>query len=963
MDLISLLVFGVLVVPVLLFLTFRSHLKLGARVDAMERELAQLRTAAASRSVNAERGPAAQALTAHRDATPLPPAAADRPTASARVLPEDAQMAQLASGPPISAPQASATRDPARFDPAAAGQQADPGFDTAPRPGFAERAGIAIKGWFTSGNVPVKVGMLVLLAGVAALLKYASDQGWLHAPIELRLAGIAAVALVALVFGWLQRGVRREFALALQGGAIGVLLLTVFAAAKLYALIPLSAAFALSIVLVAGLGLLAALQDALALAVLGLLAGFLAPIWLSGGSGDHVVLFGWYALLNAAIFALAWVRAWKLLNLLGFVFTWGIGTAWGVLDYRPDQFWHTEPFLLLFFAFYLSLPVLHARLRPDAAAARIDGWLLFGTPLAAFTAQAALLLTRDLDASRLQLAFCALALAAIYAALAFGMRHLARSDQHRSRYEALVPAHALLAVGFATLAVPLACSARVTASVFALEGAALLWLGLRQHQRFTQWAGLGLQLAAAVAFALGVGNVGGYLIGNEAAGVPIHMRLIGNATFMGALVIAAAGFASAWALHAAGNRRWAAGAYVWAMLWWVGNAAHEIDRFVAGTAQPDALLAFAALTGWLAAEVLRRRPAAALAWTALVAMAVAIPLAFAQSGLHRQPFGGAGSWAWGLFLVLGVRSLLCLSAGPSRAETDARTQQVASWTQVAWWLVWPTALMLAGIDVASRFVLGSGWQWAIALLPWLAVALLALQRWAWLAWPLGIRFDARRLPFLCSCFGVLALGWLAALSNSGASAPLPWVALLNPLDLVQFAVLAAAARWSWSAQVPTALQRVRTVSLAAAGFLLVTTITLRAVHHWGGLRWNIDLFDHSLTQASLTIVWSVVGVAAWVAGSGRGQRALWLAGAVLMGIVLAKLVLVDRQHLGNLLGIGSFIAFGLLCTLVGYIAPAPPRRAAAEFAWDERLLPAAAPGAGRRFRLTQPSRRRRSRRF
>jgi uncharacterized membrane protein len=55
-----------------------------------------------------------------------------------------------------------------------------------------------------------------------------------------------------------------------------------------------------------------------------------------------------------------------------------------------------------------------------------------------------------------------------------------------------------------------------------------------------------------------------------------------------------------------------------------------------------------------------------------------------------------------------------------------------------------------------------------------------------------------------------------------------------------------------------------------------------------------------------------------------------LAGAVLMGVVLAKLVFVDRQHLGNRLGIGSFIAYGLLCTLVGYFAPAPPRTATEE---------------------------------
>jgi uncharacterized membrane protein len=42
-------------------------------------------------------------------------------------------------------------------------------------------------------------------------------------------------------------------------------------------------------------------------------------------------------------------------------------------------------------------------------------------------------------------------------------------------------------------------------------------------------------------------------------------------------------------------------------------------------------------------------------------------------------------------------------------------------------------------------------------------------------------------------------------------------------------------------------------------------------------------------------------------------------------VVLAKLLLVDRSHLGNLFGIASFISYGLLCTVIGYFAPAPPR--------------------------------------
>jgi uncharacterized membrane protein len=45
-----------------------------------------------------------------------------------------------------------------------------------------------------------------------------------------------------------------------------------------------------------------------------------------------------------------------------------------------------------------------------------------------------------------------------------------------------------------------------------------------------------------------------------------------------------------------------------------------------------------------------------------------------------------------------------------------------------------------------------------------------------------------------------------------------------------------------------------------------------------------------------------------------------------MGVVLLKLVAVDRRYMGNLEGIISFLAVGLLLVGVGYFAPSPPRR-------------------------------------
>ena len=172
---------------------------------------------------------------------------------------------------------------------------------------------------------------------------------------------------------------------------------------------------------------------------------------------------------------------------------------------------------------------------------------------------------------------------------------------------------------------------------------------------------------------------------------------------------------------------------------------------------------------------------------------------------------------------------------------------------------------------------------------------------------------------------LLGLAWLTALWLAGDSAPLPWLALLNPLDLMQVLTLTVLAAWLATARAPHELRERRLQWLAVAGFALVSVITLRAAHHWGGVVWGGGMFSTSLVQTSLTVVWSVLGVLGWIVGSRRGQRGLWRAGAVLMAVVLVKLVLIDRQHLGSGFGIASFLAYGLLCTAVGYLAPAPPR--------------------------------------
>ncbi|WP_121504471.1 DUF2339 domain-containing protein [Stenotrophomonas sp. SMYL86] len=881
--LIALVVLVLLAIPLLLVVALVMIAGLRRRVAALEGALA---AAPAARPAAAEPAP--------ERAAPMPAPGADppflRPVAAAAPPPPQP------TPPPVHEPVPAAAEAPRPVaPPPVPSVPVQPPLPSEPTlPNFIERGIGAVKRWFTEGNVPVKIGMLVLLAGVAALLKYVSDQGWLVLPIELRLAGVTVGALGLLAFGWHQRERRRLFALALQGGAIGVLLLTIFAAFKRFELLNPGFAFASSIALVAGLCVLAVVQNSRTLAVLGILAGFMAPLWLSTGSGNHVGLFSYYAVLNAGIFAIAWFRPWRALNLLGFAFTFGIGTFWGVLQYAPDKFSSTEPFLLLFFAFYLLIPLLYARRQPAGRRDLVDGSLVFGTPLVAFSLQAGMLHEQPMT-----LALCALGLAAIYAVLA-------RALIARASYTVLAQSHAVLAVGFATLAVPLALSARATGAVFALEGAGLAWLGLRQKRWLPQVSGALLQMGAAFAFVAG--------------GDHWHedLRFLLNPTAIGALLLAVAGFASAWSYQRRQRHEIALVYYLWGLLWWLGGLVHEITRFFPYRTEVDALLVLAAVTAWLAAEVQRRQPARALGVTALAMLALGFPLALIQSDAHHQPFAGYGALAWAVFAVLGVRTLLCLRQG---GNTVARI------AQFLWWLLWPSLLSLLALWGGGEAGLAQGWTTLLVTLPWLLMAALSLWRWNALRWPLGAAFDRVRQPLQCVLFGLLSIGWLSGQLLPGDAAPLLWLPVLNPAEIGQWLSLLLLARWLYSDQAPQALLGIRMPLLSLATFVALTSVVLHGVHQWGGLSWNASMMRFSLAQTSLTVLWSVLGVIAWVWGSRRGQRVLWMVGAVLMGVVLAKLVIVDRQHLGNLLGIASFIAYGLLCTVVGYLAPAPPSAA------------------------------------
>jgi len=327
----------------------------------------------------------------------------------------------------------------------------------------------AIRRLFSGENLLVKLGVVILFFGVSFLVKYAAQMGLF--PIQLRLTAAALGGCALLGIGWRLRERRAEYALALQGGGIGILYLTTYAAFRLFALIPDLPAFGLLVAISVLCGTLALLQDSRTLALFGISGGFVAPLLASIGSGDPRPLFGYYLVLNAGIIGVAWFRSWRPLNLAGFLYTFVFGTIWAAQFYRPTHFAAVEPFLVIFFLMYVAVAVLFAFRQPPDLKGMLDGTLVFGTPIVAFALQAGLV-----EHYRYGLAWSALGVGLIYLALAAALLRCERALQPL--------AEAFLAFGtvFLTLAIPLAFDGRWTSAAWAVEGAGLLWAGFRQER-------------------------------------------------------------------------------------------------------------------------------------------------------------------------------------------------------------------------------------------------------------------------------------------------------------------------------------------------------------------------------------------------------------------------------------------------------------------------------------------------
>lgn len=775
------------------------------------------------------------------------------------------------------------------------------------------------KDWLVGGNPFVRLGVVILFLGIVFLMRYSIQHNLV--PVELRLLGSATGALVLLGFGWRLRERVGAYGLILQAGGIGLLYLTIFGAYSLYHLLPSFAAFALLLIIVLAGTALAVLQNSLPLAVFATVGGFLAPLLTSSGSNNYIGLFSFYALLNLGIVIIAWFKSWRLLNLLGFIFTFVIAGFWGWFSYRPVDFWVTEGFLILFFLFYVAIAILFATRRPFNFKDKVDGSLVFGTPIVGFCMQVGLFMPLFAEAmpvtflSQYGLAISTVALSVFYLSLAFWVW-----KRYGATQKLLAETFLVLAVIFATLTIPFAAqSAMITTAAWAIEGAGIVWLGIRQQQFPQRLVAVVLQFLSVLILVAGLDDAWhSYPVLWDTSLV----TAFNNGFFMASSLIALAMLVSSRLLTPE----------------FIGKRGFE-------TGLAMSLLVSALVLHFLSFEL-------QMAWNNFdYPVQLHLLYAAAVSGLLLLSTGHYWrllSWILPLpMLLFSLAVMINIASGVSLFDDYlilAWLAALGGWYGLLWCLE-RQAWFPSGLKVAHTFTLWVlilllttqlqlllsdyfTWQnaWSMAALPVVALVMLGLVLKAPI-WPLKSHATPLFYSVAVPSTGLVAGWFLTSLGHSGSSEPLPWLPLLNPLDLVTLgfvlALIALVKHWQQLGGLKNSM--LLRYSLIFIGFTWLNVTVLRVLHHGYGLAWEFpDLLINPVTQTTLALVWGISGLVLTWRGNRTGKRVLWSAGAMLLGAVVLKLFLIDFASSDTVERIVSFIGVGVLLLFIGYLAPLPP---------------------------------------
>lgn len=212
---------------------------------------------------------------------------------------------------------------------------------------------------FIGENLISKIGIAILVLAIGFFVKFAIDNNWIGAVGRVSIGILCGGILVALAHRL--RNSYKAFSSVLAGGGLAVFYFTITLAYHQFNLFSQPTAFIIMVMITAFAIVLSILYNRQELAIIALVGGFAAPFLVSDGSGNYKVLFTFLLILNTGLLVIAYNKAWRVLNIIAFVFTVVLFTGWLVsLNNASPAFTYSNGllfatcFYLLFFGINIS---------------------------------------------------------------------------------------------------------------------------------------------------------------------------------------------------------------------------------------------------------------------------------------------------------------------------------------------------------------------------------------------------------------------------------------------------------------------------------------------------------------------------------------------------------------------------------------------------------------------------------
>jgi uncharacterized membrane protein len=471
---------------------------------------------------------------------------------------------------------------------------------------------------------------------------------------------------------------------------------------------------------------------------------------------------------------------------------------------------------------------------------------------------------------------------------------------------------------FATIALPLALDGRWTAGLWALEGAAVYWMGSLQGKRLVRMFGLLLQFGAGVA-----------LISDMYRGT-IELP-VWNGFFWSCVLIAFAGLVSSRIMehHAtepgASWQQAPVALFLWGLAWWLLGGLREIAIHVPRADVQSAVLLFFAATSalfsflWGRGWSVARFPALAL--PALMAVVLLFQLGERPDG---QPLAGLGVAAWPIAFLFHFRIL--------RRHEDVYQRDLSCLHTLGMWVL----AVVVTWEIAWRIghLPNVHYPWPVVAWSVAPIALLAVVAAFRSFWPIA-RYPSAYLWSGVTPLVVFLALWMvyANFPNDAEPAAPHYVPLLNLLDIAHVLAFGVVVYWWRAVRMsgiggPRAFPATWPVTIwCVAVFLWANAVLLRTLHHYAGIPYQFrELCESNLTQMWITVLWSGLALGTMFVATRCHIRQMWIVGSVLMGVVVLKLVFIELPRASAVESVISIVTVGVLLLITGYVAPVPPKQ-------------------------------------